>query len=280
MKVLLTGAGGQVGRALAANLPTGAVLTALDRAALDITDAAAVARAVDAAAPALIINAAAYTAVDRAESDEERAYAINAAAVGHLVASGVPLVHISTDFVFDGRASTPYAPDAKTAPLSAYGRSKLAGEQAAEGALIVRTAWVYAARGANFVHTMLHLMRTRDELRVVADQIGAPTLADGLARVIWGLAMQGQTGIWHYTDSGAASWYDFAVAIMEEALAIGLIARPVPIIPIRTADYPTPARRPAYSVLDCAATAAALHARLPHWRTGLRAMLLEVKANG
>ena len=282
MKVLLTGAGGQVGRALAATAPIGVSLVALGRDKLDISAPGAAARMVAEVAPDLILNAAAYTAVDRAESEPALALAINGTAVGRLAAaagSGTRLVHISTDFVFDGRASTPYTPTAATAPLSVYGRSKLAGEQAAGvNALIVRSAWVYATEGANFVHTMLRLMRTRDEVRVVADQIGTPTFVRGLAETVWRLVNQGRTRIWHHTDSGQTSWHEFAVAIMEEALALGLLEKPVPVIPISTADYPTAARRPAYSVLDCTATTAALGEAAPHWRENLRAMLSEVKA--
>jgi len=281
MKVLLTGAGGQMGRALAASAPVGVSLIALGRDRLDIAAPGAAARAVGEIAPDLILNAAAYTAVDRAESEPALALSINGTAVGRLAAaaamSGARLVHISTDFVFDGRAAAPYAPGAATGPLSAYGRSKLAGEQAAGDALIVRTAWVYAAQGANFVHTMLRLMRTRDEVRVVADQIGTPTFAGSLAEAIWRLVAQGRTRIWHYTDSGQASWHDFALAIQEEALALGLLTRAVPIIPISTADYPTAAHRPGYSVLDCTATAAALGAPAPPWRDNLRTMLTGLK---
>ncbi len=285
MKVLLTGAAGQVGRALAASAPPGVKLVALGRDKLDIAAPGAAARAVAEHAPDLILNAAAYTAVDRAESEPALALAINGTAVGRLAAAaslaGARLVHISTDFVFDGKAATPYPPGAPTAPLSAYGRSKLAGEQAAGAdALIVRTAWVYAAQGANFVHTMLRLMRTRDEVRVVADQFGTPTYAPGLAETIWRLVAQGRTRIWHHTDSGMASWHEFAVAIQEEALAIGLLNRAVPVIPITTAEYPTLARRPAFSVLDCSATAAALGAPAPHWLENLRTTLAEVKAHG
>ncbi len=284
MKVLITGATGQVGRALLSTAPAGAAITATGSAALDIGDTDAVARCVQSIGPDLIINAAAYTAVDRAETEEAAAHRVNAQAVGTLAACargmGARLVHISTDFVFDGRQTTPYAPGDAPNPLGAYGRTKLAGEAAAgDDALIVRTAWVYAASGANFVATMLRLMAERDTVRVVADQIGTPSWATGLARALWSLAAdQGRTGIYHYTDSGVASWYDFAVAIQEEALANGLLARAVPIIPIATADYPTAARRPAYSVLDTRTTIAALGAPPPHWRTQLRHMLHELKA--
>lgn len=284
MKVLLTGASGQVGRALADSAPVGVSLVAMGRDQLDIAAPGAAARVVAEIEPDLILNAAAYTAVDRAESEPALALAINGTAVGRLAAaaalSGARLVHISTDFVFDGRASAPYPPSAPTAPLSAYGRSKLAGEKAAGNALIVRTAWVYAAQGANFVNTMLRLMRTRDEVRVVADQIGTPTYAPGLAETVWRLVSQGRTRVWHHTDSGAASWHDFAVAIQEDALAIGLLERKVPVLPITTSEYPTAAHRPAYSVLDCTATATALGAPASPWRDNLRIMLAELKANG
>lgn len=278
MKALIVGGKGQLGRGLAATAPAGVTIVSHDIDTLDITDAGAVDAVVAAEKPDLILNAAAYTAVDKAESEEPLALAINATAVGHLAhaadAHGARLVHVSTDFVFDGRAGTPYAPDAGTNPLSAYGRTKLAGEQAAgEGALIVRTAWVYAPTGGNFVRTMLRLMGERPEVRVVADQIGTPTYAPGLAQALWTLAGQGVTGIHHYTDAGVASWYDFAVAIQEEALAAGVLANAVPVIPIRTADFPTPAHRPSYSVLDKTSMFEALGGPVLHWRTNLRTMI-------
>ena len=281
MKVLITGAKGQLGRALQTCAPATARLVAHDIDTLDLTDAAAVAALVAAERPELILNAAAYTAVDKAENEEDAAYAANVTAVANLAATGVRLVHVSTDFVFDGMSGVPYAPDAPTGPVSAYGRTKLAGEAAAgPDALIVRTAWVYAPTGNNFVRTMLRLMTAHPQVRVVADQIGTPTYAPGLAAALWMLAGQGTTGIHHYTDSGAASWYDFAVAIQEEALALGLLKIAVPIVPIATADFPTPARRPHYSVLDKTKTFAALGGAAPHWRAHLRTMLSEIKANG
>jgi len=284
----MTGAGGQLGRALQATVPAGVDPVALDRAALDIGDAAAVMARVRDLAPALIINAAAYTAVDKAESDAETAHRINADAPGHLAAAaaaiGARFIHISTDFVFDGTSGTPYRPDHPTAPLGVYGATKLAGERAVQAAqpdaLIVRTAWVYGDTGHNFVRTMLRLMAERDEVRVVADQIGTPSYATGLARALWALDAAGATGIHHWTDSGAASWYDFAVAIQEEALAIGLLTRAVPVIPIATSDYPTPARRPSYSVLDKSAAVALVGTSAPHWRVHLREMLGVIKTHG
>ncbi len=278
MIALITGAGGQVGRALIDTAPAGVQAVGLVSSDLDITDAAAVGDAINRHAPTVIINAAAYTAVDRAESEAERAHAVNGAGPGIISdaarAAGVKLVHISTDFVFDGSSSRPWRTTDACAPLSVYGQSKLAGErQVGDDALIVRTAWVYADEGANFVATMLRLMRERPEVRVVDDQIGTPTHALSLASAIWALADRDVRGIYHYTDSGVASWYDFAVAIQEEAIVAGLLATAVPIMPIATADYPTPAARPAYSVLDKRETWAALGAPAPHWRVNLRAML-------
>jgi len=285
MKVLITGARGQLGHALQETAPAEAALIVTDVEELDICDAAAVAALVEAERPDVIINAAAYTAVDKAESDEALALRLNGDAVGILASAargiGARFVHVSTDFVFDGLYGVPYPPDAPTAPLGAYGRTKLAGELAAgPDALIVRTAWVYGNRGGNFVRTMLRLMAERDEVRVVADQIGTPTYATSLASALWTLNEIGATGTFHYTDSGAASWYDFAVAIQEEALAIGLLDRAVPVIPINTADYPTHARRPHYSVLDKSSTIALLGKAPPHWRANLRIMLKDIQAHG
>jgi dTDP-4-dehydrorhamnose reductase len=191
---------------------------------------------------------------------------------------------VSTDFVFDGTQSHPYLPTDRTNPLGVYGASKLAGEQLAlaaypEGLAIVRTAWLYSAFGNNFVTTMLRLMGERERLGVVADQVGTPTWTCGLAGALWQMCRVQPKGIHHWTDAGVASWYDFAVAIQEEGLACGLLAREIPIQPINTVDYPTSARRPAYSVLDKTETWAALGMTPPHWRVALRRMLLEYKEN-
>lgn len=283
-KALVTGVNGQLGRALLASRPEGWTCVALDRAALDLSDPDAIARRVDAEQPDLILNAAAYTAVDRAESEPELAHAVNAgapAAFARALGGAGRLVQVSTDFVFDGTSGRGYRPEDERNPQSVYGASKAAGEDAAgDSAIIVRTSWVYASGGANFVRTMLRLMRERDELRVVGDQIGSPTWARGLAHTLWGLAARDATGIWHHRDDGVASWYDFAVAIAEQAHAIGLLARVPAIIPIATPDYPTPARRPSFSVLDVSATRAALSSAPVHWRTNLKTMLEEEIALG
>jgi dTDP-4-dehydrorhamnose reductase len=290
MKVLIAGSGGQLGRALQAGAPDEVTLIAPPEDQFDITDPDIVARVVGEVRPTLLINAAAYTAVDKSETDEATARNVNVNAVGHLASAarvaGAAFAHVSTDFIFDGTAHSPYPPDALPNPLGVYGRTKLDGEAAAAefhpSPLIVRTAWVYAARGNNFVATMLRLMRERSEIGVVADQIGTPTHAATLARTIWALTASGHTGIFHATDAGVASWYDFAAAIHSEALAMGLLPAPITVKPIRTMDYPTPARRPAYGVLDKTATWA-LTGIPRHWRDELRLCLAEMRnlaANG
>jgi dTDP-4-dehydrorhamnose reductase len=287
VKVLITGASGQVGRALLASVPTQMQLCALTRQQLDISDPDAVRREVASYQPALIINAAAYTAVDKAESEPERAGAINAEGPRHLAqaAHAIPdcrLLHISTDYVFDGSGTEPYQPGDRTNPLSVYGRTKLAGEHAVlemlrERAVVLRTAWVYAAQGKNFLLTMLRLMRERGVVRVVADQRGAPTSADSIASALWAMARRPKVqGILHWTDAGQASWYDFAVAIAEEARAAGLLSTPVEVIPITTADYPTPAHRPANSVLDSRASIAQLGLTPAPWRVNLRTTIASI----
>ena len=280
MKVLITGAGGQLGGALQRLAPAWAETNAIDADDCDFTEPTMLTARLVVESPDVILNAAAYTAVDKAESDEETARAINAEAVEAMVEamadSGGKLVHVSTDFVFDGTASRPYRPDDARNPLSVYGRTKAEGEDHLRpDDLLVRTAWVYEAGGANFVRTMIRLMKEREELGVVADQTGAPTWATGLARTIWALVEKGATGTFHHCDDGVASWHEFALAIAEEAHALGLIPR-IPVIrPIATAEYPTPARRPAYSLLDCSATRAFLGDAPVHWRDNLRRMLEE-----
>lgn len=285
MKVLITGSGGQLGGALQRTAPGHAQISAIDVADVDLTDGASLRARISAEAPDLILNAAAYTAVDKAESDEALAQAINADAVAvmaeAMAETSGKLVHVSTDFVFDGTSSRAYRPGDDRAPVSAYGRTKAAGEDhVRSGDILVRTAWVYEAGGANFVRTMIRLMNERDELGIVADQIGSPTLATGLAQTIWGLVAKNAAGTFHHSDAGVASWYDFAVAIAEEAHALGLIAQIPAIKPITTADYPTPAARPAFSLLDCSATRDLLGDAPVHWRANLRKMLREEKALG
>lgn len=280
MRVLITGANGQLGGALQRTAPAWADVNAIDVEDVDLTDSAMLTARLVVEAPDVIINAAAYTAVDRAESEEVLARAINSEAVATMVeamaASGGRVVHVSTDYVFDGASAQPYVTLAERNPQSAYGRTKAEGEDKLRAEdLLVRTAWVYEAGGANFVRTMIRLMNERDELGVVADQIGSPTWATGLARTIWALVEKGAAGTFHHSDDGAISWHGFAVAIAEEAHVRGLVKR-IPVIKaITTADYPTPAKRPAYSLLDCSATRAYLGDQPVPWRTNLRLMLEE-----
>ena len=288
MKALIFGAGGQVGRALVATAPDEFEVVALGRADCDVTDRNAVTAAIRAARPTYVFNAAAYTAVDKAESEPDRAGMLNAVAPGWIASAardaGARFIHVSTDFVFGGSSGRPYRPDHPTRPLSVYGRTKRDGEAevlaADADALIVRTAWVHDAAGANFVRTMLRLMAERDRLTVVADQLGTPTHAPSLARALWALAANRASGLHHFTDAGIASWYDFAVAIQEEALALGLLERASVIAPIATADYPTPATRPGCVLLDKSATWALLDRPPPHWRATLRTCLNEVARQG
>ncbi|MFC1513132.1 dTDP-4-dehydrorhamnose reductase [Thermodesulfobacteriota bacterium] len=284
--MIIVGKNGQLGRELLLRAPQGWQVTALGSGEMDIRDREVVSRAIDDLQPDLVINTAAYTAVDQAESEPDLAYALNGHGVAHLAeaakAVAAKFIQISTDFVFDGRNSTPYQPADRPNPVSVYGASKLEGERLAAAfcgatALIIRTSWLYGAQGRNFVTTMLKLMAERDALRVVADQIGTPTWTGGLADAIYVFAGMEVSGIHHWSDAGVASWYDFAVAIQEEALALGMLERAIPVTPIRSEEYPTPARRPAYSVLDKSESWKLLNAAAPHWRVNLRKMLKELK---
>lgn len=287
MKIIIAGAAGQVGRALLSCVPHGASVRGFSHADLDIGDVNAVMSLARSDRPDVIICAAAYTAVDRAESEPELAKRVNVEGPRNLAQAareiGARLIHISTDFVFDGRASSAYRPDSPTGPLSVYGSTKLAGELAVQAILpdrstIVRTAWIYAALGNNFMRTMLRVMAAKGHVRVVSDQVGTPTSAISMARVIWALAARSDlSGVQHWTDAGVASWYDFAVAIAEEATALGLLPATVRVDPITTAEYPTAARRPAFSVLDSRGLLEALSVTPLHWRTALRAELKELR---
>lgn len=286
MKVMITGGGGQVATAFVNTKPPRTDVVSVGHAELDVSDRDAVMRWVAQVRPDILVNAAAYTAVDRAESEAGLAFRVNGDAPGYLAASAAEMnarfIHISTDFVFDGTQSRPYQPADRTNPLSTYGASKLAGERRVaeilgERAVILRTSWVYAATGANFVNTMLRLMRAGRSLRVVSDQVGSPTWATSLAGAIWALiGHSGLAGTFHWTDAGVASWYDFAVAISEEAQLLGLLRHQADLIAISTEDYPTPAKRPAYSVLDRGAIERVCGIRPPHWRVNLRNMLKEL----
>ena len=290
MNILITGAAGQLGRELSACAPAAHKLAKHDRTTLNLADDQSIAAALEQACPDLIINAGAYTQVDAAEENRDLAAAVNGDAVAQLAeyarSAGARLIHFSTDFVFHGDQTTPYSTTAATQPINAYGESKLQGEQALLAAIprrsvLIRTAWVYSVYGNNFVHTMLRLMRERESIIVVSDQVGSPTSAAGLAEFVWqviareSVDQQGMHGIYHWTDAGVASWYDFAVAIQDIALELGLLDRQIPIQPVSSTQYPTAATRPHYSVLDKSATVAAGFAPR-HWRHTLRDMLTQL----
>ncbi len=284
-KVLITGANGQLGYELPRTAPDGYECILTDVNELDITDSDAVSAYVAECKPDVIINSAAYTAVDKAEEEQELAAAINETGARNLAQAskdnGIKFIQTSTDFVFSGKGCSPYLVDASTDPQGVYGQTKDDGDKAVleilgNDAFIIRTAWLYSAHGNNFVKTMLRLMSERDFLGIIADQIGTPTWANSLAYAIWKAIEMDATGIHHWTDAGVASWYDFAVAIQEEGLHLGLLEEKILINPLTTADYPTPANRPAYSVLDKTTTWKALELDGEHWRDGLRKMLLEL----
>lgn len=287
MKVLIAGAAGQVGRSLRRTAPSGVEVLPLDHAQLDIGDERQVETLLRRHRPDVVINAAAYTQVDRAESEPGQAFNVNERGARNLASGslsvGARLVHISTNYVFAGDRAFPYGTATATGPLSAYGRSKLAGERVVSEVLgdrcvIVRTSWVYERNGSNFVASMLNLMRSRDSIGVVYDQVGTPTWAMSVAQAIWAIVGHEDVhGVQHWTDTGVASWYDFAVAIRDEALARGLLTRRVTITPIRTAAYPTPAARPPYSVLDTESTRTLIGLDAPHWRENLCRMLDETR---
>lgn len=294
-KILLLGASGQVGRELLRSLAPLGEVVATTRSGrlfdeqpcqvLDVTDLEALDALVRRVTPDVVVNAAAYTAVDRAEDETELAFLANALAPARLAQicadRGATLVHYSTDYVFDGAGQRSYREDDATAPLGVYGASKLAGEDAIRDSgaryLILRTAWVYALHGQNFLRTMLRLGAERDELRVVADQIGSPTpawlIADVTARAIEADAIDRHT--WHLVTAGEVSWHGFADAIMQAAVEVGRLSRAPTVTPITTAEFPTRARRPAYSVLDTSRLQDALGLALPDWQSALRQTLVQ-----
>lgn len=304
MRVLLTGAAGQLGQALRRTLPSGVELIACSRQggdgliSLDLADAAACRRLVLSHQPDWLINAGAYTAVDRAEQEPDLAMAVNALApqafAEALAESGGRLLQVSTDFVFNGTQSTPYGPEQRPDPLGVYGASKAAGEAAAlafPGARVLRTSWLYGPVGRNFCLTMLRLHRLKaaagESLGVVADQVGCPTATATLAAACWRAVGADSTEttagdaaprILHCSDAGATSWYDFAMAIGTLGMAAGLLEQVAGVRPLTTADYPTPARRPRYSLLDCSTSWASLKLKPVPWQTALVQVLNEIRA--
>lgn len=290
-KVLITGSKGQVGRELVKLAPADFSIVEFASTQLDITDQEQVSAAVTQHQPDLIINAAAYTAVDKAESDSARAFAVNEHGVALLAQAAqqanIPLFHISTDYVFDGQAHTPYKETDPVSPNSVYGSSKLAGEHALAAShskyIILRTSWVFGAEGHNFVKTMLRLGKEHSELSVVADQHGCPTSAASIAKSLWQLAerYRGQGslpwGIYNFSNFSACNWYDFALEIFKQASELNLIIKPPAVKAITTAEYPTPAKRPAWSVLDNSKIEALLGYKVPNWKTELIVILRQLE---
>jgi len=291
MRVLLTGAGGQLGTALQKSCPGAVELIATDQAELDLSDAKACAAMVAALKPDWVLNGGAYTAVDRAEEQPQLAEAVNAAAPRAFAEALAEfgsgrLLQISTDFVFSGQQGHPYGAEDKAAPLGVYGASKARGEAAVlevlgpKRACVLRTSWLYGPVGKNFCLTMLRLHEIKakagEQLGVVADQVGCPTHTAGLAAACWQVLAKDIGGMQQWSDAGVASWYDFAVAIGEEAVALGILATAAKVNPISTAEYPTPAQRPSYSLMDCSASRKALGLDPLHWRQGLRQVLASI----
>jgi dTDP-4-dehydrorhamnose reductase len=284
---MLTGAGGQLGQELLRVCPADYLLRALSHGELDIADSSACERMVAEVKPDLIINAAAYTNVEKAEDDAETAMQVNASGPFNLAnaarKASVKLLHISTDFVFDGKKRSPYKPDDSTAPLNSYGKSKLAGEQAilsvlGHQALIIRTSWLYGPAGKNFLTTILRLLRQKDELSVVNDQFGSPTSVISLAPAIFAAVKAGLTGVHHWCDGGVTSWHGFARAIQHQALEQRLLAKFVEISPIAARDYPGQAVRPAWSALDCSSMSQALRLKQIPWNESLVFTMKRLKA--
>lgn len=290
VKVLITGAAGQVGSELVKLAPVGFEVVGYNSSELDITNAHQVQQIVAEQAPALIINAAAYTAVDKAESDAERAYAVNETGVKNLAEAalslGIPVFHISTDYVFDGTATEPHKETDPVGPTGVYGASKLAGEQALANSgvkhIILRTSWVFGAEGNNFVKTMLRLGKERDTLGVVADQHGCPTSAASIANVLWQLAQkyteEGELpwGIYHFSNAPATTWYGFACEIFKQAVEAGMLGKEPIVNAITTTDYPTPAKRPIWSVLDTKKIQHVINCDNWSWKPELAVVLREL----
>jgi len=288
VKVLLTGADGQAGNAVRDSKPGWADLVPCTRKTLDITEIASVREVLADSKPDWIINTAAYTDVDGAETDVARAESVNILGPRNLatvaVEIGAKIVHLSTDYVFDGESSEPLLPDATTAPINVYGRTKRDGELClgeilGPDAIVIRTSWLYYKVGRNFVTTMLKLMRSRDRLSIVDDQTGSPTWGGSLAPAIWTSIEKQLNGIHHWRDAGVANWFEFATAIAEIGWELGLLEREVEIIPVPSSSYLSVARRPRIAVLDTARTEAELGMKAQDWKVNLRTMLTHLKGD-
>jgi len=283
MKVVITGKGGQLAWELEQIAPSGIEVISVGRNDLDISNELLVSEFIANTKPDVLINAAAYTSVDKAEGHIEAVYAVNELGIKYLATAckliNARILHVSTDFVFDGASTTPYQTDSQPNPVNVYGASKLAGDIALndilpESCVIVRTSWVYSVNGNNFVKSMLRLMKEKQKLGIIYDQVGTPTWAKGLAQWLWTIASKPEvTGTYHWTDAGVASWYDFAVAIQELGIEKGLLNHNIPLLPIRTSEYPTPAKRPAFSVIDKTSAETVSGLSTVHWRKQLSLMM-------
>lgn len=286
MKVIITGKGGQLAWELEQLSPKEYDVLCVGIDELDITNEMLVNEFIVNEQPDIVINAAAYTAVDKAEEEIELAYAVNELGTQYLASAckkiNARILHVSTDFVFDGSQTTPYQTDVIPNPINVYGASKLAGDNALQtilphNSVIVRTAWVYSKHGSNFVKSMLRLMQEKSQLGIIYDQIGTPTWAKGLAEWLWRIAEKPEVdGTFHWTDAGIASWYDFAVAIQELGIEKGMLKSAIPILPIPTSAYPTPAKRPAFSVIDKSSAEVVSGLQTTHWRKQLSFMMDEL----
>ncbi len=281
-RIILLGGYGQLGKLIQETIPADTKLFAFNSRDFDICNPVQHERVYKDLVPTTIINASAYTQVDQAETEQERAFEVNAKGPS-LLAQASPkdcrIIHFSTDFVFDGSKQAPYMPNDIARPVSVYGKSKLKGEEKLSAsrpdATIIRTAWLYSAEGKNFMNTMLKLMAEREELAIVNDQFGTPTSAHGLAEVLWRfVANRELKGIYHWTDQGEASWYDFAIEIQKQALTLGLLKKKIPLRAISTNEYPTPARRPENSLLDKSATYEAIKYKGQKWQNELKKVLM------
>jgi len=283
VKVLVTGSNGQLGWELERTRPETIDGLFADRNDLDIADYERVLEYTRKHRPDVIVNAAAYTAVDKAEEEPEKAFLVNEAGARNIALAakeiGARVIQISTDFVFDGKKSTPYTPEDEPNPINVYGKSKLAGEKAVlellpEQSIVLRTAWLYSSHGHNFVKTMLRLMKEKDEIKVVCDQIGTPTWARGLAEVVWKFCKRGDlSGIYHWTDGGVASWYDFAVAVKEFGSEFNLLPKDGFVLAVGSIDFISLANRPSFGLLDKSKTWLELEIVPNHWRVQLRHLL-------
>lgn len=286
MKLLLLGSNGQLGWELSRTCPENIELLACDYPKIDFLSTNSIHKCIQETSPDWIINAAAYTAVEQAEKEKKAAFRINHEAVLEIAQlakeNNIRLFHISTDYVFNGKHFKPWTPEDQPEPQSVYGTSKLKGENAVrqilkDRALIIRTAWLYSSHGTNFVKTMLKMMQEKQSLSVIDEQIGTPAWARGLAMAVWISIKKDLCGTFHWTDAGVASWYDFAVAIQEEAIAAGLLGKAIPITPVSSIQFPTIAQRPFYSILDKRTTWQSTGITPVHWRVQLRSMLMELK---